>query len=143
MLSQKVTPTGFQMCFRVKNNTKETLDLENTAAQFTDTTTGAFREDRLYQTGTKSRWVSALCYLTSGEQTDLYPCYVVTSAKSTVLKPGAAAEITVYLHLPDEEEAELTAVSLYARCGGKTQPIPNEDNLFVTQSRTGTKQVKT
>lgn len=141
VLNKTVTSSGFHVRFRVKNNTKETIDLENTAAQFTDAA-GTFREDRLYQTGTKSRWVRVLCYLTSGDQTDVYPCYVVTSAKSTVLKPGAAAEIDVYGYLPDEDEASLVAVSLYARCGGETHAIPNEDALFLVQSRTGSKRVK-
>lgn len=88
VLGQTLTPSGFCVHFRVKNHTKETLDLENTAAQFTDAADGTFREDRLYQSGTKSRWIASLCYLTNGAQTDEYPCYVVTSARSTVLKPG-------------------------------------------------------
>lgn len=55
VLGQTLAPSGFCVHFRVKNHTKETLDLENTAAQFTDAADGTFREDRLYQNGTKSR----------------------------------------------------------------------------------------
>ena len=140
VLGQTLTPSGFCVHFRVKNHTKETLDLENTAAQFTDAADGTFREDRLYQSGTKSRWIDSLCYLTNGAQTDEYPCYVVTSARSTVLKPGASAEIWVYGHLSDTEKVSLVAVSLSACCGGKTCPIPNEDALFLVPGRNGSKR---
>ena len=140
VLGQTLTPSGFCVHFRVKNHTKETLDLENTAAQFTDAADGTFREDRLYQSGTKSRWIGSLCYLTNGEQTDEYPCYVVTSARSTVLKPGASAEIWVYGHLSDTEKVSLVAVSLSACCGGKTCPIPDEDALFLVPGRNGSKR---
>ena len=140
VLGQTLTPSGFCVYFRVKNHTKETLDLENTAAQFTDAADGTFREDRLYQNGTKSRWIGSLCYLTNGAQTDEYPCYVVTSARSTVLKPGASAEIWVYGHLSDTEKVSLVAVSLSACCGGKTCPIPDEDALFLVPGRNGSKR---
>lgn len=140
MLGQTLTPSGFCVHFRVKNHTKETLDLENTAAQFTDAADGTFREGRLYQNGTKSRWIGSLCYLTNGAQTDEYPCYVVTSARSTVLKPGASAEIWVYGHLSDTEKVSLVAVSLSACCGGKTCPIPDEDALFLVPGRNGSKR---
>ena len=140
VLGQTLTPSGFCVHFRVKNHTKETLDLENTAAQFTDVSDGTFREDRLYQNGTKSRWIGSLCYLTNGAQTDEYPCYVVTSARSTVLKPGASAEIWVYGHLSDTEKVSLVAVSLSACCGGKTCPIPDEDALFLVPGRNGSKR---
>ena len=140
VLGQTLTPSGFCVYFRVKNHTKETLDLENTAAQFTDAADGTFREDRLYQSGTKSRWIASLCYLTNGAQTDEYPCYVVTSARSTVLKPGASAEIWVYGHLSDTENVSLVAVSLSACCGGKTCPIPYEDALFLVPGRNGSKR---
>ena len=140
VLVQTLTPSGFCVHFRVKNHTKETLDLENTAAQFTDAADGTFREDRLYQSGTKSRWIASLCYLTNGAQTDEYPCYVVTSARSTVLKPGASAEIWVYGHLSDTEKVSLVAVSLSACCGGKTCPIPDEDALFLVPGRNGSKR---
>ena len=140
VLGQTLTPSGFCVHFRVKNHTKETLDLENTAAQFTDAADGTFREDRLYQSGTKSRWIASLCYLTNGAQTDEYPCYVVTSARSTVLKPGASAEIWVYGHLSDTENVSLVAVSLSACCGGKTCPIPDEDALFLVPGRNGSKR---
>lgn len=140
VLGQTLTPSGFCVHFRVKNHTKETLDLENTAAQFTDAADGTFREDRLYQNGTKSRWIGSLCYLTNGAQTDEYPCYVVTSARSTVLKPGASAEIWVYGHLSDTEKVSLVAVSLSACCGGKTCPIPDEDALFLVPGRNGSKR---
>lgn len=140
VLGQTLTPSGFCVQFRVKNHTKETLDLENTAAQFTDAADGTFREDRLYQSGTKSRWIGSLCYLTNGAQTDEYPCYVVTSARSTVLKPGASAEIWVYGHLSDTDKVSLVAVSLSASCGGKTCPIPNEDALFLVPGRNGSKR---
>lgn len=140
VLEQTLTPSGFCVYFRVKNHTKETLDLENTAAQFTDAADGTFREDRLYQNGTKSRWIASLCYLTNGAQTDEYPCYVVTSARSTVLKPGASAEIWVYGHLSDTENVSLVAVSLSACCGGKTCPIPDEDTLFQVPGRNGSKR---
>ncbi len=140
VLGQTLTSSGFCVHFRVKNHTKETLDLENTAAQFTDAADGTFREDRLYQSGTKSRWIASLCYLTNGAQTDEYPCYVVTSARSTVLKPGASAEIWVYGHLSDADKASLVAVSLSASCGGKTCPIPNEDALFLVPGRNGSKR---
>lgn len=140
VLGQTLTPSGFCVHFRVKNHTKETLDLENTAAQFTDAADGTFREDRLYQSGTKSRWIGSLCYLTNGAQTDEYPCYVVTSARSTVLKPGASAEIWVYGHLSDTEKVSLVAVSLSACCGGKTCPIPDEDALFLVPGRNGSKR---
>lgn len=140
VLGQTLTSSGFCVQFRVKNHTKETLDLENTAAQFADAADGTFREDRLYQSGTKSRWVGSLCYLTNGAQTDEYPCYVVTSARSTVLKPGASAEIWVYGHLSDTEKVSLVAVSLSASCGGKTCPIPNEDALFLVPGRNGSKR---
>lgn len=140
VLGQTLTPSGFCVHFRVKNHTKETLDLENTAAQFTDAADGTFREDRLYQSGTKSRWIASLCYLTNGAQTDEYPCYVVTSARSTVLKPGASAEIWVYGHLSDTEKVSLVAVSLSACCGGKTCPIPDEDALFLVPGRNGSKR---
>lgn len=140
VLGQTLAPSGFCVHFRVKNHTKETLDLENTAAQFTDATDGTFREDRLYQNGTKSRWIGSLCYLTNGAQTDEYPCYVVTSARSTVLKPGASAEIWVYGHLSDTEKVSLVAVSLSACCGGKTCPIPDEDALFLVPGRNGSKR---
>lgn len=140
VLGQTLAPSGFCVHFRVKNYTKETLDLENTAAQFTDTADGAFREDRLYQSGTKSRWIGSLCYLTNGAQTDEYLCYVVTSARSTVLKPGASAEIWVYGHLSDTEKVSLVAVSLSACCGGKTCPIPDEDALFLVPERNGSKR---
>lgn len=140
VLGQTLTPSGFCVYFRVKNHTKETLDLENTAAQFTDAADGTFREDRLYQSGTKSRWIASLCYLTNGAQTDEYPCYVVTSARSTVLKPGASAEIWVYGHLSDTENVSLVAVSLSACCGGKTCPIPDEDALFLVPGRNGSKR---
>ena len=133
-------PSGFCVHFQVKNHTKETLDLENTAAQFTDAADGTFREDRLYQNGTKSRWIGALCYLTNGAQTDEYPCYVVTSARSTVLKPGASAEIWVYGHLSDTEKVSLVAVSFSVCCGGKTCPIPDEDALFLVPGRNGSKR---
>lgn len=140
VLGQTLTPSGFCVHFQVKNHTKETLDLENTAAQFTDAADGTFREDRLYQNGTKSRWIGSLCYLTNGAQTDEYPCYVVTSARSTVLKPGASAEIWVYGHLSDTEKVSLVAVSLSACCGGKTCPIPDEDALFLVPGRNGSKR---
>lgn len=140
VLGQTLTSSGFCVQFRVKNHTKETLDLENTAAQFADAADGTFREDRLYQSGKKSRWVGSLCYLTNGAQTDEYPCYVVTSARSTVLKPGASAEIWVYGHLSDTEKVSLVAVSLSASCGGKTCPIPNEDALFLVPGRNGSKR---
>ena len=140
VLGQTLTPSGFCVHFRVKNHTKETLDLENTAAQFTDAADGTFREDRLYQSGTKSRWIGSLCYLTNGAQTDEYPCYVVTSARSTVLKPGTSAEIWVYGHLSDTEKVSLVAVSLSACCGGKTCPIPDEDALFLVPGRNGSKR---
>lgn len=140
VLGQTLTSSGFCVQFRVKNHTKETLDLENTAAQFTDAADGTFREDRLYQSGKKSRWIASLCYLTNGAQTDEYPCYVVTSARSTVLKPGASAEIWVYGHLSDTEKVSLVAVSLSASCGGKTCPIPNEDALFLVPSQNGSKR---
>ena len=140
MLGQTLTPSGFCVHFRVKNHTKETLDLENTAAQFTDAADGTFREDRLYQNGTKSRWIASLCYLTNGAQTDEYPCYVVTSARSTVLKPGASAEIWVYGHLLDTEKVSLVAVSFSVCCGGKTCPIPDEDALFLVPGRNGSKR---
>ena len=140
VLGQTLTTSGFCVHFRVKNHTKETLDLENTAAQFTDAADGTFREDRLYQSGTKSRWIASLCYLTNGAQTDEYPCYVVTSARSTVLKPGASAEIWVYGHLSDTEKVSLVAVSLSACCGGKTCPIPDEDALFLVPGRNGSKR---
>lgn len=140
VLGQTLTPSGFCVHFRVKNHTKETLDLENTAAQFTDAADGTFREDRLYQSGTKSRWIASLCYLTNGAQTDEYPCYVVTSARSTVLKPGASAEIWVYGHLSDTEKVSLVAVSFSACCGGKTCPIPDEDALFLVPGRNGSKR---
>ena len=140
VLGQTLTPSGFCVHFRVKNHTKETLDLENTVAQFTDAADGTFREDRLYQNGTKSRWIGSLCYLTNGAQTDEYPCYVVTSARSTVLKPGASAEIWVYGHLSDTEKVSLVAVSLSACCGGKTCPIPDEDALFLVPGRNGSKR---
>ena len=140
VLGQTLTPSGFCVHFRVKNHTKETLDLENTAAQFTDAADGTFREDRLYQNGTKSRLIGSLCYLTNGAQTDEYPCYVVTSARSTVLKPGASAEIWVYGHLSDTEKVSLVAVSLSACCGGKTGPIPDEDALFLVPGRNGSKR---
>lgn len=140
VLGQTLTPSGFCVHFRVKNHTKETLDLENTAAQFTDAADGTFREDRLYQNGTESRWIGSLCYLTNGAQTDEYPCYVVTSARSTVLKPGASAEIWVYGHLSDTENVSLVAVSLSACCGGKTCPIPEEDALFLVPGRNGSKR---
>lgn len=139
VLGQTLTPSGFCVHFQVKNHTKEALDLENTAAQFTDAADGTFREDRLYQSGTKSRWIASLCYLTNGAQTDEYPCYVVTSARSTVLKPGASAEIWVYGHLSDTEKVSLVAVSLSACCGGKTCPIPDEDALFLVPGRNGSK----
>lgn len=140
VLGQTLTSSGFCVHFRVKNHTKETLDLENTAAQFTDAADGTFREDRLYQSGTKSRWIASLCYLTNGAQTDEYPCYVVTSARSTVLKPGASAEIWVYGHLSDTDKVSLVAVSLSASCGGKTCPIPNEDALFLVPGRNSSKR---
>ena len=140
MLGQTLTPSGFCVHFQVKNHTKETLDLENTAAQFTDAADGTFREDRLYQNGTKSRWIGSLCYLTNGAQTDEYLCYVVTSARSTVLKPGASAEIWVYGHLSDTDKVSLVAVSLSACCGGKTCPIPDEDALFLVPGRNGSKR---
>lgn len=140
VLGQTLTSSGFCVQFRVKNHTKETLDLENTAAQFADAADGTFREDRLYQSGKKSRWIASLCYLTNGAQTDEYPCYVVTSARSTVLKPGASAEIWVYGHLSDTEKVSLVAVSLSASCGGKTCPIPNEDALFLVPGRNGSKR---
>ena len=140
VLGQTLTPSGFCVHFRVKNHTKETLDLENTAAQFTDAADGTFREDRLYQSGTKSRWIASLCYLTNGAQTDEYPCYVVTSARSTVLKPGASAEIWVYGHLSDTDKVSVVAVSFSACCGGKTCPIPDEDALFLVPGRNGSKR---
>lgn len=140
VLGQTLTSSGFCVQFRVKNHTKETLDLENTAAQFADAADGTFREDRLYQSGKKSRWIASLCYLTNGAQTDEYPCYVVTSARSTVLKPGASAEIWVYGHLSDTEKVSLVAVSLSASSGGKTCPIPNEDALFLVPGRNGAKR---
>lgn len=140
VLGQTLTPSGFCVHFRVKNHTKETLDLENTAAQFTDAADGTFREDRLYQSGTKSRWIASLCYLTNGAQTDEYPCYVVTSARSTVLKPGTSAEIWVYGHLSDTDKVSLVAVSLSVCCGGKTCPIPDEDALFLVPGRNGSKR---
>ena len=140
VLGQTLTPSGFCVHFRVKNHTKETLDLENTAAKFTDAADGTFREDRLYQSGKKSRWIASLCYLTNGAQTDEYPCYVVTSARSTVLKPGASAEIWVYGHLSDTEKVSLVAVSFSACCGGKTCPIPDEDALFLVPGRNGSKR---
>lgn len=140
VLGQTLTSSGFCVQFRVKNHTKETLDLENTAAQFTDAADGTFREDRLYQSGKKSRWIASLCYLTNGAQTDEYPCYVVTSARSTVLKPGASAEIWVYGHLSDTEKVSLVAVSLSASCGGKTCPIPDEDALFLVPGRNSSKR---
>lgn len=140
VLGQTLTSSGFCVHFQVKNHTKETLDLENTAAQFTDAADGTFREDRLYQSGTKSRWIGSLCYLTNGAQTDEYPCYVVTSARSTVLKPGASAEIWVYGHLSDTDKVSLVAVSLSASCGGKTCPIPDEEALFLVPGRNGSKR---
>lgn len=140
VLGQTLTPSGFCVHFQVKNHTKETLDLENTAAQFTDAADGTFREDRLYQSGTKSRWIASLCYLTNGAQTDEYPCYVVTSARSTVLKPGASAEIWVYGHLSDTDKVSLVAVSFSVCCGGKTCPIPDEDALFLVPGRNGSKR---
>lgn len=140
VLGQTLTPSGFCVHFRVKNHTKETLDLENTAAQFTDAADGTFREDRLYQSGTKSRWIASLCYLTNGAQTDEYPCYVVTSARSTMLKPGASAEIWVYGHLSDTDKVSLVAVSFSVCCGGKTCPIPDEDALFLVPGRNGSKR---
>ena len=140
VLGQTLTSSGFCVQFRVKNHTKETLDLENAAAQFTDAADGTFREDLLYQSGTKSRWIGSLCYLTNGAQTDEYPCYVVTSARSTVLKPGASAEIWVYGHLSDTDKVSLVAVSLSACCGGKTCPIPDEDALFLVPGRNGSKR---
>ena len=140
VLGQTLTSSGFCVHFRVKNHTKETLDLENAAAQFTDAADGTFREDRLYQSGKKSRWIASLCYLTNGAQTDEYPCYVVTSARSTVLKPGASAEIWVYGHLSDTDKVSLVAVSLSASSGGKTCPIPNEDALFLVPGRNGSKR---
>ena len=140
VLGQTLTSSGFCVHFRVKNHTKETLDLENTAAQFTDAADGTFREDRLYQSGTKSRWIGSLCYLTNGAQTDEYPCYVVTSARSTVLKPGASAEIWVYGHLSDTDKVSVVAVSFSACCGGKTCPIPDEDALFLVPGRNGSKR---
>lgn len=140
VLGQTLTSSGFCVQFRVKNHTKETLDLENTAAQFADAADGTFREDRLYQSGKKSRWIASLCYLTNGAQTDEYPCYVVTSARSTVLKPGASAEIWVYGHLSDTEKVSLVAVSFSACCGGKTCPIPDEDALFLVPGRNGSKR---
>lgn len=140
VLGQTLTPSGFCVHFRVKNHTKETLNLENTAAQFADAADGTFREERLYQSGKKSRWIGSLCYLTNGAQTDEYPCYVVTSARSTVLKPGASAEIWVYGHLSDTDKVSLVAVSLSASCGGKTCPIPNEDALFLVPGRNGSKR---
>ena len=140
MLGQTLTPSGFCVHFQVKNHTKETLDLENTAAQFTDAADGTFREDRLYQSGTKSRWIASLCYLTNGAQTDEYPCYVVTSARSTVLKPGASAEIWVYGHLSDTDKVSLVAVSFSVCCGGKTCPIPDEDALFLVPGRNSSKR---
>lgn len=140
VLGQTLTPSGFCVHFRVKNHTKETLDLENTAAQFTDAADGTFWEDRLYQSGKKSRWIASLCYLTNGAQTDEYPCYVVTSARSTVLKPGASAEIWVYGHLSDTDKVSLVAVSFSACCGGKTCPIPDEDALFLVPGRNGSKR---
>lgn len=140
VLGQTLTSSGFCVHFRVKNHTKETLDLENTAAQFTDAADGTFREERLYQSGTKSRWIGSLCYLTNGAQTDEYPCYVVTLARSTVLKPGASAEIWVYGHLSDTDKVSLVAVSLSASCGGKTCPIPDEDALFLVPGRNGSKR---
>lgn len=140
VLGQTLTPSGFCVQFRVKNHTKETLDLENTAAQFADAADGTFREDRLYQSGKKSRWIASLCYLTNGAQTDEYPCYVVTSARSTVLKPGASAEIWVYGHLSDTEKVSLVAVSFSACCSGKTCPIPDEDALFLVPGRNGSKR---
>lgn len=140
VLGQTLTSSGFCVHFRVKNHTKETLDLENTAAQFTDAADGTFREDLLYQSGTKSRWIGSLCYLTNGAQTDEYPCYVVTSARSTVLKPGASAEIWVYGHLSDTDKVSLVAVSFSASCGGKTCPIPNEDALFLVPGQNGSKR---
>lgn len=140
VLGQTLTPSGFCVHFRMKNHTKETLDLENTAAQFTDAADGTFREDRLYQSGTKSRWIASLCYLTNGAQTDEYPCYVVTSARSTVLKPGASAEIWVYGHLSDTDKVSLVAVSFSVCCGGKTCPIPDEDSLFLVPGRNGSKR---
>lgn len=140
VLGQTLTSSGFCVHFRVKNHTKETLDLENTAAQFADAADGTFREDRLYQSGKKSRWIASLCYLTNGAQTDEYPCYVVTSARSTVLKPGASAEIWVYGHLSDTEKVSLVAVSFSACCGGKTCPIPDEDALFLVPGRNGSKR---
>lgn len=140
VLGQTLTPSGFCVHFRVKNHTKETLDLENTAAQFTDAADGTFREDRLYQSGTKSRWIGSLCYLTNGAQTDEYPCYVVTSARSTVLNPGASAEIWVYGHLSDTDKVSLVAVSFSVCCGGKTCPIPDEDALFLVPGRNGSKR---
>ena len=140
VLGQTLTSSGFCVHFRVKNHTKETLDLENAAAQFTDAADGTFREDRLYQSGTKSRWIGSLCYLTNGAQTDEYPCYVVTSAQSTVLKPGASAEIWVYGHLSDTDKVSLVAVLLSASCGGKTCPIPDEDALFLVPGRNSSKR---
>lgn len=140
VLGQTLTPSGFCVHFRVKNHTKETLDLENTAAQFTDAADGTFREDRLYQSGKKSRWIGSLCYLTNGAQTDEYPCYVVTSARSTVLKPGASAEIWVYGHLSDTDKVSLVAVSLSACCCGKAYTIPDEDALFLVPGRNGSKR---
>lgn len=140
VLGQTLTSSGFCVQFRVKNHTKETLDLENTAAQFADAADGTFREEWLYQSGKKSRWIASLCYLTNGAQTDEYPCYVVTSARSTVLKPGASAEIWVYGHLSDTDKVSLVAVSLSACCGGKTCPIPNEDALFLVPGRNGSKR---
>ena len=140
VLGQTLTSSGFCVHFRVKNHTKETLDLENTAAQFTDAADGTFREDLLYQSGTKSRWIGSLCYLTNGAQTDEYPCYVVTSARSTVLKPGTSAEIWVYGHLSDTDKVSLVAVSFSACCGGKTCPIPDEDALFLVPGRNGSKR---
>lgn len=140
VLGQTLTSSGFCVHFRVKNHTKETLDLENTAAQFADAADGTFREDRLYQSGKKSRWIGSLCYLTNGAQTDEYPCYVVTSAWSTVLKPGASAEIWVYGHLSGTDKVSLVAVSFSACCGGKTCPIPDEDALFLVPSQNGSKR---
>lgn len=140
VLGQILTPSGFCVHFRVKNHTKETLDLENTAVQFTDAADGTFREDRLYQSGTKSRWIASLCYLTNGAQTDEYPCYVVTSARSTMLKPGASAEIWVYGHLSDTDKVSLVAVSFSVCCGGKTCPIPDEDALFLVPGRNSSKR---
>ena len=140
VLGQTLTSSGFCVQFRVKNHTKETLDLENTAAQFADAADGTFREEWLYQSGKKSRWIASLCYLTNGAQTDEYPCYVVTSARSTVLKPGTSAEIWVYGHLSDTEKVSLVAVSFSVCCGGKTCPIPDEDALFLVPGRNGSKR---